>query len=89
MKTLNFITKNVNDDDKDLFFGPLSDDDTFIIIEDHWNMAHILHQAGIFPSVTQARKNGWDKPIPEGFTFITVGKKAKKKDLFIFSQKNA
>ena len=84
---MNFIKSNTKKSDRDLFFGPITDDDTFIIIEDHWIMAHILHKAGIFPSVGQARKNGWNKPIPEGFTFITVGKKARKKDIFIFVEK--
>jgi hypothetical protein len=82
-KKMNFVANNISDQDKDLFFGPIDFEDTFIIIEPHWIMAHILHQAGIFPSVSQARKQGWNKPIPEGFTMLTVGKRAKKKDLFI------
>jgi hypothetical protein len=37
---------------------------------------------GLFPSVGQAKKNGWDKPIPEGFTEKNkLGK--MKKSLFI------
>ena len=93
---MNFIKLGTKESDLDLFFGPLpkkpsdvTEDDTFHIIEDHWIMAHILHKAGTFPSVGQARKNGWNKPIPEGFTFITVGKKARKKDLFIFVEKSS
>jgi hypothetical protein len=85
---MNFIKLNTSKEDRELFFGPI-EDDTFIIIEEHWIMAHILFEAGIFPSVSQARKNGWNKPIPEGFTILTVGKKAKKKDLFIFVEKSA
>jgi len=85
---MNFIGKNTKESDKELFFGPL-EDDTFIIIEEHWIMAHILFEAGIFPSISQARKNGWNKPIPEGFNIITVGKKAKKKTLFIFIEKSS
>lgn len=81
---MNFINKNTTDKDRDLFFGPIDPEDTFIEIQDHWIMAHILHAAGIFPSVSQARKNGWNKDIPNGFTILTVGKKAKRKDLFIF-----
>ena len=86
---MNFISHIYKDDEeiKEIFFGPLEPDDTFIIIEDHWNMAHILHKAGIFPSVSQARKNGWDKDITKGFSFLTVGKKAKRKDLFILYKK--
>jgi hypothetical protein len=79
---MNFIKPNTTESDKELFFGPL-ENETFTIIEDHWNMAHIIHKSGLFPSVGQARKNGWNKPIPDGFTLLTVGKKAKRKDLFI------
>ena len=86
MKTMNFIGKNTTEADKELFFGL---HETFIIIEEHWIMAHILHKAGIFPSVSQARKNGWNKPIPEGFNFFTVGKKAKRTKIFIFLEKSS
>ena len=44
-------------------------------IEDEWTMAHVMHIAGIFPSVTSARKQGWNKPIPAGFSEHTVGKR--------------
>jgi len=82
----NFISENVNKEDKDLFFGPLNiGDETFIEIGSRWCMAHILHNVGMFPSISQARKNGWDKPIPWGFTELTVGKKAKKQDIFILN----
>ena len=37
-------------------------------------MAHAMHRAGIFSSITQARKNGWDKPIEKG-TFVVTKKK--------------
>jgi hypothetical protein len=86
---MNFVTNNISDQDTELFFGPIEDDDIFIIIEPHWIMAHILHAADIFPSISQARKNGWNKPIPKGFTMLTVGKKAKKKDIFIFFDKKS
>lgn len=33
-----------------------------------WTMAHILKALGAFKSVSDAKRNGWDKPIPEGFT---------------------
>lgn len=33
-----------------------------------WRMAHLMHRLGAFPSVGQARKNGWDVEIPEGFS---------------------
>ncbi len=61
------------EEDKDLFFGPL-DGEEFVFIQNGWIMAHILHAADIFPSVGQARKNGWDKSIPAGFTDFRTGK---------------
>jgi hypothetical protein len=84
---MNFIKLNITKSDKDLFFGPIKDDDTFIIIEEHWIMAHIMHKAGIFPSVSQARKNGWNKPIPEGFNHFIVGK--LKRNIFTFIEKSS
>jgi mannose/cellobiose epimerase-like protein (N-acyl-D-glucosamine 2-epimerase family) len=82
----NFVSNSVSDEDKDLFFGPLDiGGEVFVETESNWCMAHILHNVGMFKSITQARKNGWDKPIPEGFTIITVGKKAKRQDIFILN----
>jgi hypothetical protein len=34
-------------------------------------MAHVMAKAGIFPSISQARKNGWDKPIEVGEWTVT------------------
>ncbi len=85
---MNFITK-ISDQDKELFFGPIAPDDIFIIIEDHWSMANVLHASGNFPSISQARKNGWNKPIPDGFTILTIGQKQKKKNLFLFFENKA
>ena len=59
-------------------------EETFIPIQNEWNMANIMFTAGIFSSVTQARKNGWNKPIPEGFSDMRVGK--TKLRLVIFKE---
>jgi len=82
MNITNFIIPNITEEDKDMFFGPIDPADIFTIIEDHWIMAHVMHKAGIFPSVSQARKNGWNKPIPKGFSHLVVGK--LKRQVFIF-----
>jgi len=37
-------------------------------------MAHVMAKAGIFPSISQARKNGWDKPIEVGVWNVTKKK---------------
>ena len=88
MNEINFISNNVSDEDKDLFFGPEVDKEEFIIIENHWSMANVLARAGVFASVSQARKQGEHKPIPEGFTFIERGKNQRKKKIFIFFKKD-
>jgi hypothetical protein len=86
MNEINFISKNVTSEDKDLFFGPNVDKETFIIIEEHWSMANVLARAGVFASVSRARKQGEHKPIPEGFTILERGKNQNKKLIFIFKK---
>jgi hypothetical protein len=56
--------------------------ETFIEIEDNWIMANIMFVVGLFPSVTQARKNGYNTPIPSGFTDMRVGKKKTRVTIF-------
>ncbi len=82
---LNFISPKVTEEDKELFFGPLNGEEEFIVMGEDWTLAHILHAAGVFPSLTQARKNiiSTENWIPEGFTILTRGKKAKRKEIFI------
>lgn len=61
------------EEDKDLFFGPLSGAEDFKLKEDML-FANLLVELGLFSSTSQARKNGWNKNIPEGFTDVIVGK---------------
>jgi len=58
-----FIHESRPESDREVFFGPLEDIDEFIVVDDSCTMAHIMHTVGIFPSVSQARKNGWNKAI--------------------------
>ena len=74
----NFLSPKVNSRDRDLMGFDDCGTDMNIMIEDHWILAHIMHAAGIFSSVGIARKNGWNKPIPTGFSEFTVGKNRKK-----------
>lgn len=54
----------------------------FIELQPHWTMAHIAVEMELFPSLGQARRNGWDGPIPHGYTERRrIGK--MKKALFI------
>lgn len=82
MNEFNFITKNVSDEDKELFFG---NDEEFIEIESHWILAHVLARAGVFSSVSQARKQGANVPIPRGFTILQRGKNQRQKNIFILN----
>jgi hypothetical protein len=53
-----------------------------IEMQPHWKMEHIAAEIGLFPSLGQARKNGWSGDIPFGYTEIRrIGK--MKKSLFI------
>jgi len=71
----NFLSKNVSLKEKELFFGPIDlKNESWFEIEEKDIMANILFKIGIFPSITQARKNGWNKPIPNGFSEFKVGK---------------
>ena len=73
---VNFLHPNVSDRDIELF--GFDGAKNCFHIEDNWLMAHVMHVAGIFPSVGIARKNGWNTPIPEGFSEFTIGKNKKK-----------
>jgi hypothetical protein len=42
--------------------------DNAIEIQPHWTMAHIAVAMGHFPSVGQAKKNGWNQPIEFGYS---------------------
>lgn len=39
-------------------------------------MAHVMHRAGVFKSVSEARKNGWNKPLQFG-DFVVTKKKIR------------
>ena len=59
-KEFNFLVgDHVSDQDRDLFFGPLGPDDVFMVMPDRITFPEILKIAGIFPSTSAARKNGW------------------------------
>ena len=81
-----FVHESVTEEDKELFLGPLNDNDEFIVFDDTWTMAHILVHVGVFPSLTQARKNNGDGPIQEGFFKFSRGKGMRRKDITILNK---
>ena len=79
----NVIVGGVSRSDLRSFFGPLTGDEVFLHLEDtHW--ANLLKTLGIFPSAGQARKNGWDKEIPVGFSEASF--KKQRTVVFVFRQ---
>lgn len=80
-----FVKRSITDSDKELFFGPLTGNEEFIVMEDNWTMAHILVQVGLFSSLSQARKQKEDVPIPSGFTDLQRGKGKNKKFITILN----
>jgi hypothetical protein len=84
-REFNFVGPAVHDADIVLFMGPMSTDDgPFLRMPAEWSLAHVMHHVGIFPSVGQARKNGWNKPIEPGFSHFVVTK--RKIDVFILTR---
>lgn len=58
------------------------DPEDSIEIQPHWKMEHIALEMELFPSLGQARKNGWSGEIPQGYIEKrNIGK--MKKALFI------
>lgn len=69
MKEYNVLIGNgVQESDKELFFGPLTKDDKFITMQDNVRWPDVLVECNIFKSKNDARRNGWNKEIEEGFT---------------------
>lgn len=65
-------------------FGPLTGQEEFIRIDTNAQWGHLLKELSVFPSISQARKNGWDKDIECGFSEAMFRK--KRKIVFVFKQ---
>lgn len=79
---VNVIIGEVNEQDINDMFGPLTGEEEFIGTNTDAQWCHLLKELDIFPSISQARKNGWDKPIELGFSEAIF--KKKRKIIFIF-----
>ena len=79
---ISFIHSDVSEKDRKLFGFDTGDEHTIGTAVNSttgdWMMCHLMHFAGFFTSVSAARKNGWNKPIPDGFSEFTIGKRKKK-----------
>ena len=45
-----------------------------VILPEDARLSHVVTALGIFPSTSQARKNGWDGDIPTGVWRFCIGK---------------
>jgi len=62
------------------------DNDELIQIQPLWTtMAHLVAHVGIFKSVSEAKKNGWDKPIPSGWSEWKFPKRFFGRGLFVWN----
>lgn len=59
----------------DLYFGPFEDEDRFHYFDDAFHLEHLTVQLGVFPSLSQSRKNKWMGEIPRGLKEWKIGKK--------------
>lgn len=73
-----FIHADLPETFRDLFFGPFEPGETVETFDDHAGMAQIVSRSGLFPSASQASKNGWNKEIPPGFSVVEHRKKKRK-----------
>tara|TARA_R110000744_G_scaffold120573_1_gene224628 strand:+ start:116 stop:382 length:267 start_codon:yes stop_codon:yes gene_type:complete len=56
-------------------------------LQHHWNMSHVMVEAGVFDSRSQAKKAGWNIPIPQGFSMHKVGQ-SNRRDITIFNERH-
>lgn len=74
----NILIGDVSINDRELFLGPTFDFEQFHTVESGFQYPQLLGKFGFFKSNGDARRNGWDKEIPEGYSEHTIGKLKKK-----------
>ena len=57
------------------------EDEPVIVFDDTWTMANIAVECDLAKSLSQARKQGWDEKIPNGFS-----ERKKKKPFWILNK---
>lgn len=73
MYEYDFIIGKYQPNDPELFFGP--DPIPIRYMDATTGLPEILVLCGIFKSKSDARRNGWDRPIEPGWNQYRVGKK--------------
>ena len=83
MSTVNLVGKKYDPEfDRELF---LDTDDIQYLQDSDVTMAHLLARIGKFSSVGEGKRNGWDRPVPSGWNHISIGKAAKRWDIYIWN----
>lgn len=74
-RCFNVVVGPLDIKDVAFLFGPFGDKEVILELELNQNSwASLLKELEIFPSATQARKNGWDKEIPIGWSEVRFKK---------------
>ena len=82
-QAVNVLIGNISEEDIEALFGPLTGIEEFVAFDSSVVWGHVLKALGIFPSVSQARKNGWEE-IECGFHEAIF--KKKRKVLFVLKE---
>lgn len=71
---VNVLVGDLPNSDRDLFFGPLDGSEIWIELPIEAKWPDVMAAAEVFPSKSQARKNGWDKELELEFSAVIIGK---------------
>ncbi len=70
MTSFVFLGPKNEREDSNLFLG----NETFFHIKPtDTTLAHLLFTCGKFPSIKEAKRNGWNKPVPSGWNEYRIG----------------
>lgn len=81
-QSANIIIGRPDSRDIESLFDP--GEEPIIEIPEDFRWPQLLKHLGIFSSTGQARKNGWDKDIPEGWSEVIF--KKKRKVIFVLKE---
>jgi hypothetical protein len=65
-------------------FCPLEPGERIVVLPLDTRFAELLSRFDFFPSISDARRNGWNRDVPEGVSDLRIGK--RKRRLFIYKQ---
>jgi hypothetical protein len=74
MSTNVLMGEFVDEGDAELLYGPLQGNERILRYEKQVTLGVILKDAGLFPSRSAAKANGWDRRVYDGYSEHSVGK---------------